>query len=85
MPAEHALHDSSARRRRRAGRRRTSQFRRRKFCARASALRASSQSRRTRPTRRSSHDMERDFWMNAKEAIEYGIVSRVVESHRQLV
>jgi ATP-dependent Clp protease protease subunit len=30
-------------------------------------------------------DMERDFWMNAKEAIEYGIVSRVVESHRQLV
>jgi ATP-dependent Clp protease protease subunit len=26
-------------------------------------------------------DMERDFWMNAQEAIEYGIVSRVVESH----
>jgi ATP-dependent Clp protease protease subunit len=30
-------------------------------------------------------DMERDFWMNPKEAIDYGIVSRVIESHRQLV
>jgi ATP-dependent Clp protease, protease subunit len=29
-------------------------------------------------------DMERDFWMNAKEAVEYGIVSRVVETHRDL-
>jgi ATP-dependent Clp protease protease subunit len=29
-------------------------------------------------------DMERDFWMSAKEAIEYGIVSRVVESHTDL-
>ena len=27
-------------------------------------------------------DMERDFWMNAKEAIDYGIVSRIVETHR---
>src|SRR5438128_5310878 len=26
-------------------------------------------------------DMERDFWMNAEEAIEYGIVSRVVKGH----
>lgn len=29
-------------------------------------------------------DMERDFWMSADEAIAYGIVSRVVESHREL-
>ena len=29
-------------------------------------------------------DMERDFWMNAQEAIDYGIVSRVVESHRDI-
>lgn len=29
-------------------------------------------------------DMERDFWLSAAEAIEYGIVSRVVESHRDL-
>src|SRR5262252_7476383 len=26
-------------------------------------------------------DMERDFWMNAEEAIEYGIASRIVETH----
>jgi ATP-dependent Clp protease protease subunit len=30
-------------------------------------------------------DMERDFWMNADEAIEYGIVSRVIETHQELV
>jgi ATP-dependent Clp protease protease subunit len=29
-------------------------------------------------------DMERDFWMNAEEAIEYGIVSRIVERHQDL-
>jgi ATP-dependent Clp protease protease subunit len=29
-------------------------------------------------------DMERDFWMNAEEAIEYGIVSRIVERHQNL-
>jgi ATP-dependent Clp protease protease subunit len=29
-------------------------------------------------------DMERDFWMSADEAIAYGIVSRVVETHRDL-
>ncbi|MGE0823092.1 MAG: ATP-dependent Clp protease proteolytic subunit [Candidatus Binatia bacterium] len=29
-------------------------------------------------------DMERDFWMSAEEAIEYGIVSRVIETHQQL-
>lgn len=29
-------------------------------------------------------DMERDYWMSAKEAIEYGIVSRIIESHRDL-
>ena len=30
-------------------------------------------------------DMERDYWMSAKEAVEYGIVSRVIESHRDLL
>jgi len=29
-------------------------------------------------------DMERDFWMNADEAIEYGIVSRIIETHQEL-
>ena len=29
-------------------------------------------------------DMERDFWMNAEEAVKYGIVSRIVETHRDL-
>jgi ATP-dependent Clp protease protease subunit len=29
-------------------------------------------------------DMERDFWMNAEEAIEYGIASRIVETHEEL-
>ena len=29
-------------------------------------------------------DMERDYWMSAEEAIAYGIVSRVVETHRDL-
>jgi ATP-dependent Clp protease, protease subunit len=30
-------------------------------------------------------DMERDFWMSADEAIQYGIASRVIESHKDLV
>jgi ATP-dependent Clp protease protease subunit len=29
-------------------------------------------------------DMERDFWMSAEEAIEYGLVSRIIESSREL-
>jgi len=29
-------------------------------------------------------DMERDYWMSATEAIEYGIVWRVVEKHTGL-
>jgi ATP-dependent Clp protease, protease subunit len=28
--------------------------------------------------------MERDYWMSADEAIEYGIVSRIVENHADL-
>jgi ATP-dependent Clp protease protease subunit len=28
--------------------------------------------------------MERDFWLSANEAIDYGIVSRVVESYKDL-
>ncbi len=29
-------------------------------------------------------DMERDYWMSANEAVAYGIVSRVIETHRDL-
>lgn len=29
-------------------------------------------------------DMERDFWMSAEEAIQYGIVSRVIEQQKDL-
>jgi ATP-dependent Clp protease protease subunit len=29
-------------------------------------------------------DMERDFWMNADEAIKYGLVSKVIETSREL-
>ena len=29
-------------------------------------------------------DMERDFWLNADEAIEYGLVSRIIQSAREL-
>ena len=29
-------------------------------------------------------DMERDFWMSADEAIQYGLVSKVIESSRDL-
>jgi ATP-dependent Clp protease protease subunit len=29
-------------------------------------------------------DMERDFWLNAEEAIQYGLVSRIIESSREL-
>ena len=37
-----------------------------------------------KPFEKVSADMERDFWMSANEAIEYGIVSRIVETHRDL-
>ena len=30
-------------------------------------------------------DMERDFWMNAEEAVKYGIVSRIIERQKDLV
>lgn len=29
-------------------------------------------------------DMERDFWMSPKEAIEYGVLSRIIESYKDL-
>jgi len=29
-------------------------------------------------------DMERDFWMNAEEAIKYGIASRIIERQKDL-
>jgi ATP-dependent Clp protease protease subunit len=36
------------------------------------------------PIERIRVDMERDYWMSAEEAIEYGIVSRIIESHADL-
>jgi ATP-dependent Clp protease protease subunit len=36
------------------------------------------------PLKKVLADMERDFWMNVDEAIEYGIVSRVIETHQDL-
>jgi ATP-dependent Clp protease protease subunit len=30
-------------------------------------------------------DMERDFWLSAEEAIDYGLVSRIIQSSRELV
>ena len=36
------------------------------------------------PIERVRMDMERDYWMSADEAIEYGIVSRIVENHADL-
>jgi len=37
-----------------------------------------------RPFETVAKDMERDFWMSAPEAIEYGIVSRVIERQTEL-
>lgn len=36
------------------------------------------------PVERVLADMDRDFWMSADEAIEYGIVSRIIENHEAL-
>jgi ATP-dependent Clp protease protease subunit len=36
------------------------------------------------PLEKVSRDIERDFWMNADEAIAYGIVSRIVERQQDL-
>ena len=36
------------------------------------------------PLSRILSDIDRDFWMTAEEAIEYGIVSRIVQTHREL-
>lgn len=38
-----------------------------------------------RPLEKVLADMERDFWMSAEEAVEYGIVSRIVERHQDLM
>jgi ATP-dependent Clp protease, protease subunit len=29
-------------------------------------------------------DMERDFWLSAEEAIKYGLVSKIIETSREL-
>jgi ATP-dependent Clp protease, protease subunit len=36
------------------------------------------------PLERVISDMERDYWMNADEAVKYGIVSRIIEKHQDL-
>lgn len=36
------------------------------------------------PVEKVKHDTDRNFWMNTKEAIDYGIVSRVVKSFTEL-
>lgn len=36
------------------------------------------------PIERVLSDMDRDFWMSADEAIEYGIVSRTIENNKEL-
>src|SRR5262249_10385382 len=36
------------------------------------------------PVEKVRTDMERDYWMTAEEAIAYGIVSRIVETHAHL-
>jgi ATP-dependent Clp protease protease subunit len=38
-----------------------------------------------RPYEKVAVDMERDFWLSPSEAIDYGIVSRVVETYKDLV
>ena len=37
-----------------------------------------------RPLPKVLADMERDFWLSAEEAIEYGLVSKIIESSREL-
>jgi ATP-dependent Clp protease protease subunit len=37
-----------------------------------------------RPYEKVLGDMERDFWMSANEAIDYGIVTRVIETYKEL-
>jgi len=37
-----------------------------------------------RPYEKVVIDMERDFWLSANEAVDYGIVSRVIESYKDM-
>jgi ATP-dependent Clp protease protease subunit len=37
-----------------------------------------------RPLEKVEHDTERDYWLSAQEAKEYGLVSRVAESRREI-
>jgi ATP-dependent Clp protease protease subunit len=37
-----------------------------------------------RPFEKVLGDMERDFWMSANEAIDYGIVARVIDTYKEL-
>jgi ATP-dependent Clp protease protease subunit len=36
------------------------------------------------PLAKVSEDTDRDYWMTAQEAVEYGLISRVVNSHDEL-
>lgn len=36
------------------------------------------------PLARVEKDAQRDYWMNAEEALEYGLISRIISSHSEL-
>jgi ATP-dependent Clp protease protease subunit len=36
------------------------------------------------PLTKVSEDTDRDYWMTAQEAVEYGLISRVVHNHAEL-
>jgi ATP-dependent Clp protease, protease subunit len=35
------------------------------------------------PVQKVEHDVERDFWMNAQQALEYGMVDEIIYKHKQ--
>ena len=37
------------------------------------------------PVERIKKDTDRDYWMSAKEALEYGLVGKIVTSHKEIV
>jgi ATP-dependent Clp protease, protease subunit len=37
------------------------------------------------PVERIKKDTDRDYWMSAKEALDYGLVGKIVTSHREIV
>jgi ATP-dependent Clp protease protease subunit len=37
-----------------------------------------------KPIKQVEKDTDRDYWMNAEESIEYGLISRIVTSRKEL-